>query len=209
MKPNVFFKVRERGKLIHCWEGHNVWTLVGREYLPQLSALATADPDTYVEDNRIKHLQFGIGGKGASLAIPAAVDTAYPAGNDPHTTNGREYNHEFHVNPEIGTLERPIRMTGGSAPYPGDPADVWLTPAAGFFVTRPTTYQTAFRYFLDLAGGEIVYAPFTSVPLSEMGLVTAAGDVSTAYNPVVAYVNFGEVALSASMELEVVWVVSF
>lgn len=214
MKPNVFITARERGKKQYYWEGHNVWTNPGREYLARLLTYSSFGPDTTVEDDRLYHLQFGIGGVSQQSVIDATADAAYPAGYDPHATNGRQYNHKFHVEPDIGTLERPVRLTGGSNPYPSaDPGDVWTTDptSSNFYVTHPVPTTLAVRYFVDAGSGGIVYAPFTVMPLTELGLVVgpAGANPNTPYNTAVAYVNFATLQLDASMDLEVVWNINF
>src|SRR5215204_2983307 len=127
MRPNVFITARERGKVIARREGHNVWTDPGRDYLRRVTSLSAQDPDVPVVDTRPKYLQFGVGGKTQSLSIDAAIDAAYPTGEDPYGTNGRQYDHAYPTSPAISTLERPIRRTGGTTPYPGAPSDEWLT----------------------------------------------------------------------------------
>lgn len=211
MLPNVFIKVRERGKLKATREVHNTWTDPGRDYLRHLISLQTADPDTTTEVRRPKHLQLGVGGSDATV-LPVDIDTAYPAGFDPHTTNGKQYNHSYPVAPRITTLERPIRVSGGTTPYPGDPGDVWLSAAAlpGFYVTNPDPKTVALRYRVDLAGGQYLYAPFTLIPLTEMGIVlSTTADPTVAYNEVAAYVNFDLLELTSALELEVTWFIHF
>jgi hypothetical protein len=201
MKPNVFIRARRRGKLCYSWEGHNTWTAVGREYLASMLALASYGPDTpVVASSRIKYMQFGIGGVGQGT-IPGAVDTGYPAGEDPHATVGNTYDHAYPEVPLIGTLERPVRFSGGTNPYDtAAPGDVWLsTPALPkFFVEHPSDTSVSIKCF-------------TEVPLAEAGLVVSgSADVNDAYNPVVAYVNFAEpLILMDEVEAEVTWVVSF
>lgn len=211
MYPNVFITAREQGKVVYHWAGHNVWTDHGRSYLAQLLALSSLDPDVpIITSSRIKHLQFGVGGVQQGV-LPSDVATAYPAGFDPNATAGNQYDHTYPISPPISTLERPVRISGGSNPYgSAAPTDVWLTPPAPpkFLVTYPTQTSVSFRFFISGSDGDIVYAPFTSVPVSEAGLVLS-GDANThtPYNLVVAYVDFQPLSITASMEAEIEWIV--
>lgn len=210
MKPNVFIKARERGKLVYQWEGHNVWTDNGRAFLVQVISLLSQDPDVPHSDAHLKWLQVGIGGNKQVGPIIAAVDTAYPAGADPNATTGAEYNHEYPIEPPISTLERPVRFSGGTTPYPGAGGDVWVSTATmpKTIMVRPTPQQLEFRYLIE--PGEIAYGTFTSVPLSEAGLVTNdATAVGVPFLPVVAYVNFDTLVLVPTITVEVSWVISF
>ena len=215
MRPNVFITARDRGKVTYRWEGHNTWTLNGREFLASVMALSMYDPDVPVLPNaRIKHMQFGIGGSFASPGIiPAAVDTAYPAGFDPNATTGNEYRHDYNVDPFISTLERPVRFSGGTNPYASaSPTDVWLTSPVqpNFLITQPAINQMSVLVFLDASAGDIAYGPFTTVPLTEAGLVISSqADMNVAYNQVVSYVNFVTLQLATTTSVEMEWIVSF
>lgn len=211
MKNNVFIKARERGKLAYNWEGHNTWTTFGREYLSDLLAFASYGPDTPLTSERIKHMQFGIGGVQQG-SIPGGVATAYPAGFDPNATTGNEYDHTYPTNPPINTLERPVRLSGGTNPYNTAPGtDVWLTSSSmpKFFVGFPNSTSVSFKYFIRGMDGDISYGSLTQVPVSEAGLVLSSGNINTAYNSVVAYVDFTPLQITASIEAEVTWIVGF
>lgn len=208
---NVFIKARRRGKLFYRWEGHNVWTDVGRQYLANLIGYSAFGPDTTVTDARIKYMQFGIGGVQQG-AIPGGVTTAYPAGFDPNVTAGNAYNHEYPIAPPIGTLERPVRLSGGTNPYNTAPGtDVWLTSTAmpKFFVDFATPQAVGFKYFIRGMDGDIAYGALTEVPIAEAGLVLSTGNVNAAYNPVVAYVDFEPLDVTDDVEAEISWYVSF
>jgi len=213
MKPNVFITVRQQGKLAYRWEGHNTWTDVGRDYLRRVCSLNTIEPDTpTLYGSHLKHVQFGVGGV-LQGTVPAQVDTSYPAGFDPNATSGKEYNHELAVSPPIGTLERPVRISGGSNPYASAAAsDVWLTdhlPPKTFF-TYPSTSSFTVWHVLAGGAGDVAYAPFGVVPLSEAGLVVGGtADVHEAYNAIVAYVNFTPIQFDSSSELTIGWTVNF
>lgn len=211
MKNNVFIRARTRGKLSYIWEGHNTWTRFGREYLSDLLSLASYGPDTPIRSDRIKHFQFGIGGVQQGT-IPSVVADAYPAGFDPHETAGNEYDHTYPLAPLIGTLERPVRLSGGTDPYEDAlGTDVWLTDSSmpKFFVDFPTEYSVSFKYFIRGMDGDISYDTLTQVPISEAGLVLSSGDINTAYNPVVAYVDFTPLQITADVEAEITWIVGF
>lgn len=208
---NVFIKARRRGKLVYNWEGHNTWTTVGREYLSDVLTLSSFGPDTPLTSARVKYMQFGIGGVQQG-AIPGAVDTAYPAGFDPHATTGNTYDHTYPVDPDIGTLERPVRLSGGTNPYNTAPGtDVWLTDPAmpQFFVDFPTNFSVSFKYFIRGMDGDIAYSTLTQVPVAEAGLVLSSGNINAAYNPVVAYVDFEPLQITDEIEAELTWIVGF
>jgi hypothetical protein len=212
MTPNVFVTTRERGKLKQRWVGHNVWLDPGRDYLRRMMTLQSMGPDVPEIDIRPKYLQFGIGGDRQSPSLDAGLVAAYPAGEDPNATNGRQYNHHFPYDPLVSTLERPIRRSGGSTPYPGAPGDNWYTTAVlpRLRVTNPTPPQCALNYRVNLSGGEFTYGSFTAIPLSEMGIVnTAEAVANTPFTALWAYVNFDPVFLTSSLELEVIWIISF
>jgi hypothetical protein len=64
--------------------------------------------------------------------------------------------------------------------------------------------------FISGAAGDIVYAPFTSVPLTEAGLVVSGqADVNAPYNQIVTYVNFNPFNMTSTKDAELEWVVEF
>lgn len=214
MSSNVFIKARERGKLVYQWEGHNTWTVNGREYLAQVLAHTLHNPDVPLINSHLKHIQFGIGGAYAILAnVPVAVDTAYPAGEDPNATAGNEYVHTYNLNPLISTLERPVRLVGGTNPYgTAAPTDVWLSSTAPpkFLITQPTAGIVSIRFFISAPSGDITYGPFTTMPLTEAGLVVSGqADPNAPFNPIVSYVNFVTLQMTTTTEVEMEWRVSF
>lgn len=211
MKNNVFIKARRNGKLVHNWEGHNTWTSFGREYLSDLLTLSSYGPDTPLTSARLKYMQFGVGGVQQG-AIPGGVTTAYPAGFDPNVTTGNAYDHTYPINPPITTLERPVRLSGGTNPYNTAPGtDVWLTSTAmpKFFVDFPTDFSTSFKYFIRGMDGDIAYSTLTDVPIAEAGLVLSSGNINSAYNSVVAYVDFEPLHITDEIEAEITWIVGF
>jgi hypothetical protein len=209
VKNNVFIRARRNGKLFYNWEGHNVWTAVGRQHVANLLTLSSYGPDTPLTSARLKHMQFGIGGVQQG-AIPGAVTTAYPAGFDPNVTAGNAYDHTYPESPPIGTLERPVRLSGGTNPYNTAPGtDVWLTSPAHpkFFVNYPTPHSVSLKYFIRGMDGDISYGALTSVPLAEAGLVLSTGNINAAYNPAAAYVTFEPLDITNVVEAEVTWIV--
>lgn len=209
MKNNVFIKARRGGKLFYNWEGHNTWTIFGRQHVANLLTLSSFGPDTPLTSARLKHVQFGIGGVQQG-AIPGGVDAAYPAGFDPHATAGNEYDHTYPEAPLIGTLERPVRLSGGTNPYDTAPGtDVWLTDPAmpKFFVGYPTQFSVSLKYFIRGMDGDISYGALASVPLAEAGLVLSSGNINVAYNSVAAYVTFEPLTITDEVEAEVTWTV--
>jgi hypothetical protein len=214
MKPNVFITARDRGKISYRWEGHNVWVERGRQYLAQMLSLSSHNPDVpVIPSSRLKHIQYGIGGVTQELgSIPANVNTAYPVGEDPQATDGHSYNHLFPIDPLITTLERPVRISGGTNPYDTAPnTDVWLTgTAAPKFLVTVSSSSVSLRYFVSGSSGDIAYAPFTNVPITEAGL-TLSGEATpnAPFSPIVAYVNFSPVRITATLDVEFVWTVGF
>jgi hypothetical protein len=168
---------------------------------------------TALETRRIKYMGLGIGGVGQSSAVSALppVSTAYPPGFDPHGTSGNEYRKEYPLHPLITTLERPVRISGGVSPYPGDPADVWLVQDPKFVSYIPMPGVMSFHGLVDTVGGDMVYGPFIEMPLSEAGLFLGDANTHSDYNPgkLVAYYSFGTLMLTVGTRLELVWTVSF
>jgi hypothetical protein len=138
MTPNIFIFLKKNGRIVDQRMGHNIWIDNGREYLAKLITLSSFDPDVPFETRAVKHIAFGIGGAGQilpSIADTPPMSAAYPAGQDPHASNGHQYSIHFPISPLIQTLERPIRISGGSLPYAPPPVgDVWFTspPPPGF-----------------------------------------------------------------------------
>lgn len=167
---------------------------------------------TTLEDRRVKYMGFGIGSAlqstPSAFAVPYSTD--YPAGSDPNATSGNEYDKEDPRNPPITSLERPVRITGGTAAYPGDPADVWLVQTPKFANYEAANGVMKFHAIVDTTAGDMVYGPYTEVPLSEVGLFLSGADVNDAFNvgELVAYYSFGTILVTAGFMLELVWTVS-
>lgn len=210
---NVELLIYRHGRLEGARSAHNVWVDRGREYLAGLVHLTSFGPDTPERNDRIRYVGVGIGGQHTDFGLSSAapLDTSYPVGADPHGTAGNAYREDYPVDPLITTLERPVRISGGSTAYPGAGSDVWLVDTPNFFVTHISTTELTVHAVIDGAAGDVVYAPFTQMPLSEAGLFTdqAGIDVNTPFNPLVAYVTFGTILLNSSVTLEIIWSVRF
>jgi hypothetical protein len=198
VKSNLLLTARARGKIVARREGHNIWLDLGREYLASLLAYRSFNPLAPERDDRIRYMGVGIGGN-RQIALAVAngppVGTAYPGSNLQTDTD-----------PRVTRLERPVRVSGSSDPYPGRAGDVWLgqvqAPA-----THPIATQVTFkRLFTQL---EVSYPPFLSVPLSEIGLFTNAADAGSFASTAVAYDTFDTLSKTDAFELEVVWTVRF
>lgn len=168
---------------------------------------------TPLDTRRIKYMGFGIGGNEQSSVVSSVppVSTAYPPGFDPNATTGSEYRKEYPIDPLITSLERPVRISGGVVPYPGDPGDVWLVQDPNFVNYIPAPGVMTFQGVVDGAAGDMLYGPFIEMPLSEVGLFLSDADVNDDYNPgkLVAYYSFGTIMLTVGVKLELVWTVSF
>ena len=194
VRSNVFITARERGKLVARREGHNIFLDYGREWLSKLIAyLSFGTPDVPEHDARIRYLGFGIGGTrqvAPDFADTAPLDDYGPTGAFSQTD----------TNPAIVALERPVRVTGGSGA--SSPGDLWLgqvqAPA-----THATTHSTTFRRLFGQP--EISYAPYVSVPLSEVGLFLSDSDTNSSGNVPVAYDTFDTISKTSALEIEVVW----
>jgi hypothetical protein len=195
------------------------------------------------ESRRVSYLGFGIGGNKqaqlASVGIPP-LSVSYPAGSDPNMTTGNEYDADFPVAFPISTLERPVRISGGSAAYPGVGTDKWLlappplefntargggdtgvlvnpaeppyTPGDASFTAGVDTGNVVFSGIVDTNVGDILYGPFTQMPLSEVGLfLSGASPTGNAFNngSMVAYHSFVTISLVPTSILELVRQVRF
>ncbi len=198
VKSNLSLTVRERGKIVARREGHNIWLNLGREFLAQLISYSSFSPLTVERDDRIRYIGLGIGGNrqiAPSIANSAPLVTAYPGSNA-----------QVDTDPTHTSLERPVRLSGSSDPYPGQAADVWLgqvqAPAS-----HPTTTQTTFRRLFTQT--DISYTPFLTVPLSEVLLCTNAANPLVHNNVGIAYDTFDTLSKTDAFELEVAWTVRF
>jgi hypothetical protein len=240
MESNVYIRAWKGDELVHYREGHNIWIDTGREYLAKL--IGDAD------DRRVRYMGFGIGSNRQSdigVDIPP-LSTSYPVGADTHATAGNEYNIAYPIAPLITTLERPVRVTGGSGDYSTpDLSNEWLAkpPPFGFYTARggdtgtlsplppvipvqdppgpaavlptfPTGADTGrilFKARIDTNAGQLVYPPFTSIPLTEIGLFLSGSDTNEPFNLgwMVAYHSFATMPIVSGMVVEFCWTVAF
>ena len=215
MRHNVNITVRERGKIVASREAHNVWVDNGRQYLTEMVGYSDYTGPTPERVDRIRHMEVGIGGTNqtrADLADAAPFSTSYPAGFDPNATNGHEYRKEYPIDPLISTLERPVRLSGGTNPYATSVGDTWLIDHPDIFFTHMSLYEVTAHGFIDCTAGDLIYGPFTSMPMSELGLLTdesGAVGVSIPYSPVVGYFSFDTILLNSNNFIEIIWRVRF
>jgi len=198
VKQNLVITARERGKIVARREGHNIWLDLGREYLAQLISLSSYDPDVPFVDNRIKYMALGIGG---TRQLMAAVANSAPI-SPPYSGANAQTDYDVAVT----VLERPVRISGSVANYPGVAGDQWIGRIGSADPLTVPTQSTFRRTFTQL---EVSYGPFTSVPVSEIGLLTAGADPGNYQNTLIAYDTFDSISKTVAFELEVEWTIRF
>lgn len=198
VKSNLRLIARERGKIIARREGHNIFLNLGREWLAQLVAYASFGPPVPERNDRVQYMGVGVGGNrqlALGVANASPIVTAYPGTNVQTDTD-----------PTVTKLERPVRISGSSDPYPGQGGDVWLSQ-----VTAPTVHpvatQTTFQHLFTQT--DVSYSPFLTVPLSEVGLFTGAANINVYNNTAIAYDTFDTISKTVAFELEVDWTLRF
>lgn len=198
VKSNLHITVRERGKVVARRSGHNIWLNLGREFLAQVMSYSSFSPLTPERNDRVRYMGFGIGGTQQAmiaLANAAPLSPAYAGANAQTDTD-----------PTITTLERPVRLSGSSDPYPGLGGDVWVGQIQAPPVHVTTTQVTYSRLFTEL---EVSYNPFLVVPLSEIMLFTNNANPNVYNNTGIAYDTFDPISKTAAVEFEGVWNVRF
>jgi hypothetical protein len=198
VKNNIKMVMRERGKIVGRRESHNIWLNLGREYLASLIDYISFTGPTPEQDNRIAYMGVGIGGNqqsALSVANSPPLSTAYPGTNAQTDTD-----------PTVTALERPVRISGGSLPYPGAFSDLWLGQVQAPAV-HVTATQTTFSHLF--AETDVSYNPFLVVPLSEIMLFTFAANPNIYNNTGVAYDTFPTISKTNAFSLEVDWTVLF
>lgn len=196
VKQNLKLIARERGKIIARREGHNIWLDLGREWIANLIGLQSLSPDVVQEDNRIKYMGLGIGG--TRQLAPATANSGDLLADYPGTNNQTD------TDPTVTTLERPVRVTGGSgAPAAGD---MWLETCQ-VPTDHPTATSAVFRRVFTQI--EVSYSPYLTVPMSEIGLFHAGADPEYYLNNPVAYDTFDTISKTVAVELEVEWTIRF
>lgn len=198
VKNNLHIRVFERGKLVKHVEGHNIWLNLGREYLASLMAYTSFSPLTPERDDRVRYMGVGIGGT-RQLALTTAnsppLSTAYPGSNA-----------QVDTDPTVTILERPVRVSGGSTPYPGSGGDIWIGQIQAPAIHAVATSVTFSRLF---ATTDVSYSPFLTVPMSEIMLFTNAASPSVYNNTGVAYDSFDTISKTNAFQLQVDWSVQF
>jgi len=197
VKYNLSIIARERGKIVDRRDGHNIFVNLGREWIAALISLQSFSPDTPENDYRPKYMGFGIGG---------AQQVSVNANSSPITPPYSGSNLQTDTDRTVDTLERPVRISGSSSAYPGVAGDLWLGQIQAP-VSHPQSTQAQFRRLLGQ--GEISYAPFLSVPLSEVGLFTSDKNPEEYLNTLIAYDTFDTISKTTAVEIEVVWTFRF
>jgi len=198
VKSNLILTVRERGKIVQRREGHNIWLNLGREYLASLIAYASFGPLSPERDDRIRYMGLGVGGtRQIALGVVNAnpLVTAYPGTNA-----------QTDIDAAVTRLERPVRISGSSDTYPGQVGDVWLGQVQAPAVHLTATSVTFKRLFTET---DVSYAPFLSVPVSEIMLFTGNANPGVYNNIGVAYDTFDSLSKTNAFELESSWTIRF
>ena len=208
VRHNVSLIARERGKIVARREGHNIFVDLGREWLSKLVSYQSYNPDVPQRDDRIRYIGFGIGG---TAQKQLATANSHPIGGtgDAYAANGGVgigANSQTDLDNLVTTLERPVRISGGSTAYPGVSGDTWLGLIQAPVQHNTGTSATFTRLFL---GTEISYLPFVSVPLSEIGLFTSLADPGFYLNPLVAYITLDTLSKTTAVSIEVSWTLNF
>jgi hypothetical protein len=125
------------------------------------------------------------------------MSTAYPGGNTQTDTD-----------PSVTTLERPVRISGATSVPPYTAGDVWLGQVQAPVVHSPSTVSLFSRTFTS---AEISYSTFLAVPLSEVGLYTAAANpvLLPPTNTLIAYDSFDTLTKTAAFSLDILWEIRF
>lgn len=198
VKQNLRLTMRERGKIVARREGHNIWLNLGREFLAQLIAYSSFTPPTPERNDRIRYMGVGIGGNRQlqlGTANSSPIVGPYPGTNVQTDSDAG-----------VTQLERPVRLSGSTDPYPGQGADVWLGQLQAPAVHPVTTQTTFSRVF---SSSDISYGPFLSVPLSEIMLFTGNANPNVYNNNGIAYDTFDTLSKTTAFELEVNWTIRF
>lgn len=198
VKQNLSLVARERGKIVARRVGHNIFLDLGREWLSELIAYQSFGPDVPFRDDRIKYMGLGIGG---SRQVALGV-----ANSPPITPPYSGTNVQTDTDPTVQTLERPVRVSGSAAAYPGIAGDEWVGLIGS---ADPNTVPKQVTYTRVFTQVEVSYGAFASVPLSEIGLFTSAADPENYQNTAVAYDTFDTLSMTTAIELEVDWTLRF
>lgn len=208
VKQNLRIIARDRGKIVDRRDTHNIFVDLGREWLTRLISYQSYNPDLPQRDDRVRYMGFGIGG---TRQLAAAAANAPPIGGltgsyAANSAAGIGGNSQTDLDRTVRTLERPVRLTGGSSHYPGVNGDIWLGRIQAP-VEHPTAQQARFRRLFTR--DEVSYMPFASVPLSEIGLFTSQADPGFYLNTLIAYDTFDTLSKTTAISIEVEWTFTF
>ena len=208
VKQNLHIVARERGKIVARRDTHNIFVDLGREWLSRLIAYQSYNPDVVQRNDRIRYMGFGIGGTRQLALAKANTSPIGGSGNayEAYGATGVGGNAQTDLDRSVSTLERPVRVSGGSTRYPGVSGDVWVGLIQAPAQHNSGTSVTFTRLFLS---EEVSYLPFASVPLSEVGLYTSGADPGFYLNPLVAYDTFDTLSKTSAISLEVTWTFNF
>ena len=207
MRDNVVIKVYESGKLVDIRTGHNVWLSYGKVWMTNMLGLASYDPDVPEETKRVRYMGVGIGGNRQALLSTVnspPYSTYYPGTN--------LQNKEYPLNPVTEHLERPVCISSAGAPpvaYAADPTAVWRIDHPNLFYTHLAPNEMTVHAIVDGSMGDVVYGPFTEMPLSEAGLFLSDAVIDQPFEDAVAYYSFGTILFNIKVRLEFIWSVRF
>jgi len=209
VRSNLELTMRERGKIVARRKGHNIWLNLGRQYLAQLITYNSfaGGVGTPLRNDRVQYMGLGIGG---NQQIALGVANASPLGASPPSPSGAYpgTNIQTDTDPTVIALERPVRVSGGVLPYPYYPTDVWLAQVqAPAWSVDDVPYDATFSVLFEQT--DVSYNPYLLVPLSEVGLFTAAANPNIYNNAPIAYDTFNTITKTDAFELEIQWTIRF
>lgn len=200
LRANFLLELRERGKLKHRVEKHNIMVNLGRHWL--FECIGETDYGTYPVTHPvrfIKFLGFGIGSYKQSFD----VDADYPALASYYPGTAVQTD----VDPTVETLERPvaIRDVGGN---------IWAEELAySPGSSPPYVYGDFVAHFSETDFCVVDGAAFAQVPLSEAALMLSDQDPTAdpyaaggaARQRIAFYVAFSTISKTNEMTMDVRW----
>lgn len=151
IRGHLHYELREGGKLRQDYDGFNIWTLTGREYLAELIALQAWSPRTLFRDDRVAYIGVGSGAQAevseiSSLVDPVAYKTGeylavidapaeFPTSGTSTTNTTVRFVREF--SPGEISLGYNVVLTEAGLFTDGDPDNDWDTSST------PTDFTTA------------------------------------------------------------------
>lgn len=206
VKNNLIITIRnDRGKKIGTREGHNIWLDTGRIWHSTRMGYSSFSPLTEENPKAVRYMGFGIGGtRQIALATANAMPLGTVSGSYPGTNNQTD------IDATVETLERPVRISGGTSTYPGNTGtDTWLVQVQAP-PTHPTSTRTTFKAIITET--DVSYGPYVVVPLSEVMLFLHNDNVlwpKTAFNQGIAYDTFETISKTTKLQFEVDWTLVF